>query len=276
MARPKKDNLDYFPFDVDFFEDKKIRALKGKYGSDGVMVYIYTICQIYKDGYYTDLDEDFILCMSDDLNITEDSTRQILKYLFSRSLLCEIKDSTLAKSVTIVTATSIQRRYQEAKRGAKRDVVVEAKYWILQKSETLSFIKVHPNNDKSEINNDKSEKNINKSTINTTKESKVKESKVNMSSDSKTTLKNLTQEQYSKLVQMSSSVVVDKYINKIIDWQRTSHKTIKNPYLTIKKWIQEDRKKNSKANSNKDTSYNLDDWEKFAMSLGTGSGGNND
>lgn len=272
MARPKKDNLDYFPFDVDFFEDKKIRALKGKYGSDGVMVYIYTICQIYKDGYYTDLDEDFILCMSDDLNITEDSTRQILKYLFSRSLLCEIKDSTLAKSVTIVTATSIQRRYQEAKRGAKRDVVVEAKYWVLEKSETLSFIKVHPNKNKSEINNDKSEKNINKSTIYNTKESKVKESKVNMSSDSKTTLKNLTQEQYSELVNMSSSVIVDKYIDKIIDWQKTNHKTVKNPFGLISKWIQEDRKKISKVHSNKKTSYDLDEWEKFAMSLGTDSG----
>ncbi len=116
MARPSKENLKYFSFDVDFFEDKKIKALKGKYGVVGVTAYIYLLCQIYKESYYIEVDEDFILCMSDDLNISEDATRQILKYLFSRSLLCEIKDSTLANPVTIVTAKSIQMLSRNRKR----------------------------------------------------------------------------------------------------------------------------------------------------------------
>ncbi|MDE7281709.1 MAG: DUF4373 domain-containing protein [Ruminiclostridium sp.] len=179
MARPIKENLKYFPFDVDFFEDRKIKALKGKYGNTGVMVYIYILCQVYRESYYVEIDEDFILCMSDDLNISEDATRQILKYLFSRSLLCEIKDSTLAKSVTIVTAKSIQRRYQEAKKDLKRDVFVKAEYWILENSETYGFIKVRPSENKSPINSDKSTINSDKSTINSTKESKVKENKGN-------------------------------------------------------------------------------------------------
>lgn len=270
MARPKKDNLDYFPFDANFFGDKKIKALKGKYGSDGVMAYIYTICQVYQDGYYTELDEDFVLCMSDDLNITEDSTRQILKYLFSRSLLCEIKDSTLAKSVTIITAKSIQRRFQEAKRGAKRDVTVEAKYWLLKKDETLSFIKVHPENSLSEKNISKSEKNYDKSKIYCTKESKVKESKVKYMSDgAKTVLNNLSQEQYNDLVSISDSSSVDKYIDKIIDWQNKNGKHCRNPYQTIKSWIEQDRK----SHSNKDTSYDLEEWGDFAMNFDPTKGG---
>lgn len=38
MSRPQKKGLDYFPFDVDFFDDKKIKVLKGRYGADGVHI----------------------------------------------------------------------------------------------------------------------------------------------------------------------------------------------------------------------------------------------
>lgn len=313
MARQKKDSLDYFPFDVNFFSDIKIKRLKAKYKSDGICILLYIYTYIYRNSYYTDFDDDLILDISDEFNIKENRVREILNYTVSSGLLivlpkicasnsietemsavleisktftrkiinflCSrslLKSSKLATQDKVITSKSVQRRYQEAKRGAKRDVFVEADYWILEKSETLGFIKVHPNENKSQINSDKSEKNINKSTINTIKESKVKESKVNMSSDVNTALKSLTQEQYSDLVQMSSRQSVDKYIDKIIDWQRTNHKTVKNPFGLISKWIQEDIKKNSKTNSNKDTSYDLDEWEKYAMSLGTDSGDNND
>lgn len=178
MARPFQENLKYFSFDVNFFEDKKIKALKGKFGLSGVIVYIYILCQVYKESYYVEVDEDFISCMSDDLNISENTTRHILKYLFSRSLLCEIKDSTLAKPVTIVTSKSIQRRYQEAKKGYKRDIFVKAEYWILERFETYGFIKVRPNEDKSPNNYDKSPKN-------STKESKVNKNKINQNKTDK-------------------------------------------------------------------------------------------
>ena len=40
MARPRKDGIDYFPFDTDFFSDKKIRILKSRFGADAILVYI--------------------------------------------------------------------------------------------------------------------------------------------------------------------------------------------------------------------------------------------
>ena len=263
MARPLQNGLLYFPFDTDFFQDKKIKILRGRYGSDGVMVYVYLLCEIYKNGYYIILDEDLILCLSDDLNISEASTRQIISFLLGRSLLCEIKDSTLAKSDTVLTATSIQRRYQEAKKGLKREIAVEAKYWLLKSDETLSFIKVCPEKSLSEKNYNKSEKNSDKSPIYDTKKSKEKESKVYSLSDSKTALKNLTQGQYSELCSMSSSSVVDKYIDKIINWQEQSGKHCRNPYETIRSWIEKD----GKNHKPKQTSYDLDEFEQFALNF---------
>ena len=184
MARPRKIGLDYFPLDVNFFSDKKIRRLKAKYGTDGIAVYIYLLCAMYRDkGYYIEYDNDLILDISDDLSISENSTRQILKYLVDRSLLQEIKCSTLVDSVTVITAESVQRRFQEVKKSCKRDVVVEARFWILKKSETYGLIKVRPNSGFSEKNDSFSEKNEDYSEKNSTKESKGKESKVNESKE---------------------------------------------------------------------------------------------
>lgn len=79
MARPRKKGLDYFPFDVDFFSDKKIKRLRARYGNDGITIYMYLLCEIYRSGYYIDYDEDLILDISDELNISENETKQIIK-----------------------------------------------------------------------------------------------------------------------------------------------------------------------------------------------------
>lgn len=60
MARPQKEGLEYFSLDVDFFSDRKIKILKGRFGADGVTYYLYLLCEIYKGhGYYLDFDADF-------------------------------------------------------------------------------------------------------------------------------------------------------------------------------------------------------------------------
>ncbi len=177
MARPKNNGLDYFPFDVDFFSDRKIKRLKARYGTDGIVVYLYLICEIYRSGYYIDYSDDLILDISDELNISENATRQIIDFLLSRSLF----DNTLAKSDKVLTAASVQRRYQEAKKGSKREFEVEARYWLLKAEDTYSFIKVRHNYGYSKKNHSYSEKNPNKSEKNPTKESKVNKSKENKS-----------------------------------------------------------------------------------------------
>ena len=53
LARPKKSGLSYFPLDTDFFDnDSRIKILKARYRADGIMIYVYLLCEIYKNGYY--------------------------------------------------------------------------------------------------------------------------------------------------------------------------------------------------------------------------------
>ena len=181
MARPRKEGLEYFSFDVDFFQDVKIRVLKGDLGNDGVMTYIYLLTQIYKNGYYIDKTDEMISVTALDVGISVDQTRQIVAYLVSRSLLTEI--SILALPVTVLTSPGIQRRYQLAvrARGQKNAVAVKGEIWLLSPDETASFIKVCPCESFSRNNESFSRKNNGFSAEESTKKSKVKESKVKYS-----------------------------------------------------------------------------------------------
>ena len=247
MARPKKAGLDYFPFDVDFFSDKKIKRLRASYGSDGVAVYIYMLCEIYRSGYYVEYDDDLILDISDELNITTNAITQILNHLFSRSLLVVI-ESKLAVPVKIITAASVQRRYQAAKKGAKRDVDVAAEFWVLKENETESFIKVRPVNGNSRKNDNKSEKNILNSEKNYTKESKVKESKVKESKVKERKGEEMTSPDGSastpsnleNLIYDYGRENVDKYVQRVRSWYADKGKSPSDLEGTVRKWLEQD------------------------------------
>ena len=177
MARPKKQGLLYFSFDTDFFySDRRIKALRSRFGNDGIVLYIWILCEAYKDkGYYLVYDEDCIDNMITDLGLTEGFIEQVMEYLASRSLLTKI--SILAIPVTTITSPGIQKRYQEAMKGQKRTVDVYSEIWLLKKDETASFIKVTQKVAISEKNPSISEKNpLKEKKI---KESKVKENKTN-------------------------------------------------------------------------------------------------
>lgn len=176
MARPKQDGLLYFSFDTDFFyADKRIKRLHSKYGNDGLIFYIYLLTEIYRNGYYISWDEESAEDATEDLRLREGFTEQVLTYLASRSLLTVSK---LANSVTVITSPGIQKRYQEAKKGCKRQIEVDAEIWLLSKEETASCIKVTQNTNNSEKNPSNSEKKPSNSEKNTIKESKVNKSKV--------------------------------------------------------------------------------------------------
>lgn len=181
MARPKQDGLLYFSFDTDFFyADKRIKRLQSKFENDGVLLYIYLLAEIYRNGYYLRWDGDVADDIAADLHLKGGFMEQVLEYLRGRSLLTM---STLSTGVTVITSPGIQKRYQEAVKNRKRQFKVDSEIWLLSEEETASCIKVANNDSFSEKNKYKSEKNENKSGKNDAKEikrnkSKIKESKV--------------------------------------------------------------------------------------------------
>lgn len=171
MSRPQKNGLDYFPLDVTFFSDPKIKILKARYGVDGISIYIYLLCEIYRSGYYLQLNDDSVYIWSDDLRMSAEKVKQVLNFLLERSLF----DRILFQSDKILTSAGIQKRFQLAvKARAKKNPIEVRDFWLLKEAETESFIKVYPKINSSGKNEDNSGKNGGFS-----RELSLKESKVN-------------------------------------------------------------------------------------------------
>lgn len=178
-----KDGRKFFYFPTAFFADRKVKILKARYGSDGMILYIYLMCEIFReDGYFLRFDDDFEYIISSELNMNYEKIGQILNFLLERSLFSD----TLFKSDKVLTSREIQLTFQEAVKGkaVKNPVAVRERLWLLKKDETAAFIKVQSENEYSENLHPNSEKktpnsrNLSaKQSKGNTKQSKVKQSK---------------------------------------------------------------------------------------------------
>ena len=104
------------------------------------MIYLFLLCEIYRQGYYIKVDEDFLYIISDELGIDQNKVKQVLNFLLNKSLF----DNTLFSSDKVLTSAGIQRRYQlgikERMRKSKEPLEV-GRYWLLKKEDTEPFIK---------------------------------------------------------------------------------------------------------------------------------------
>ena len=166
MARKKQEGNRFFRMDADFFSDRKIKILKARYGADGIVLYLYLLCEIYKTGYYLQVDDDFEYIISDDLNMDGNKVKQVLNFLLERSLF----DDTLFQSDKVLTSAGIQRRYQAmVKARATKTPITAERFWLLSEEETETFIKVNPSLNSSEKKSGFSEKKEDNSEKNNTK-----------------------------------------------------------------------------------------------------------
>lgn len=189
-----KDGRKFFYFPTAFFADRKVKILKARYGSDGMILYIYLMCEIFReDGYFLRFDDDFEYIISSELNMNYEKIGQILNFLLERSLFSD----TLFKSDKVLTSREIQLTFQEAVKGkaVKNPVAVRERLWLLKKDETAAFIKVQSENEYSENLHTNSEKitpnsrNLStKQSKGNTKQSKVKQSKAKSPSPGESTV----------------------------------------------------------------------------------------
>ena len=120
MARPQKKGLDYFPTDVNVFNDIKTRKLFRDGGVDTWCVYNAMLGMIYRNGYFLDDDKDLTFIISEILLIDEDRAEKGLRAcvkagLFSREML--EKDG-------VYTSVEIQEQYMTVARHSRRKAVV--------------------------------------------------------------------------------------------------------------------------------------------------------
>ena len=107
----------YYPVDTDRYQDIKIKRLKKSFGCDGVAVYDYLLCEIYRDkGCFLMWDENRAFDVAEYFGLKETVVHEIVNYcaivgLFNKGLLSDEH---------IITSASIQRRFVDMCNKAKR------------------------------------------------------------------------------------------------------------------------------------------------------------
>ena len=111
MARPNKQGIDYFPFDVDFFSDIKIRKIARACGSQATSILICLLCNIYKDkGYYILWDEDLPFVIADTVGVSEGAVKEVIL----KALQVDFLDQDIYKKHNVLTSLGIQKRFKSA------------------------------------------------------------------------------------------------------------------------------------------------------------------
>lgn len=107
-GRPSKQGIDYFPMDVGFFSDVKIRKISRACGSQSTSILICLLCNIYKDeGYYILWDEDLPFVIADTVGVSEGAVKEVL----IKALQVGFFDNTLYEKHHILTSYGIQKRF---------------------------------------------------------------------------------------------------------------------------------------------------------------------
>ena len=116
MARIAKSGLEYFPFDIDFFQDIRIRKLIKRQGGKAVTVYALLLCLIYKNGYFMQWDDELPFIGSEMSGFEEAYVSEVIKTCLSLGLF----DKNLYETEQVLTSKGIQVRYCNIQRLNKR------------------------------------------------------------------------------------------------------------------------------------------------------------
>ena len=166
-----KKGLDYFSFDVNFFDNDKVALIEAEFGMKGVFILLKLLCKIYSEGYYCEWGEDQCLLFTSRKlkpsipDLTAKFTQQVVESLVKRNFF----NKDLYEKHSILTSRNIQERYFEvAKRRQKNDF--DTVFWLLTNNKNV---------DRNAENVDRNAENVDIFSQRKVKESKVKESKVN-------------------------------------------------------------------------------------------------
>lgn len=111
MARPKKQGIDYFPLDVNFFSDVKIRKIARACGSQSTSILICLLCNIYKDnGYYILWDEDLPFVIADSVGVSEGAVKEVIL----KAIQVDFFDKDIYEKHKVLTSHGIQSRFKSA------------------------------------------------------------------------------------------------------------------------------------------------------------------
>jgi DnaD/phage-associated family protein len=186
MARPKAKGVEYFPLDVGFLSDLKIRKIMLSCGASSIAVLIYIFAAIYRDeGYFMNVKDDDIALIALDTNLDTDYVKNVI----NRACEVGLFSFRIYDNFRVLTSEGIQNRYLKITERRK-SVKINADINLVNVD--MMYTETRVNVAETIVNVAETPVNVYKSTQSKVKESKVKvkESKVKESKEKNTVIQN--------------------------------------------------------------------------------------
>jgi len=133
MARISKPGLDYFPLDVNFFQDRKVRRISNRHHRAGIAALTSLLCLIYKEkGFYIAWNQDTLFDISQEVCCEEEEMQAIIDDCLSVGLF----DTYIYKEYGILTSQAIQEQYHKIITDSRRKYKLPLEqFWLIKEGE---------------------------------------------------------------------------------------------------------------------------------------------
>ena len=133
MARISKPGLDYFPLDVNFFQDRKVRRISNRHHAAGIAALTSLLCLIYKEkGFYIAWNQDTLFDISQEVCCEEEEMQAIIDDCLSVGLF----DTDIYKEYGILTSQAIQEQYHKIITDSRRKYKLPLEqFWLIKEGE---------------------------------------------------------------------------------------------------------------------------------------------
>ena len=130
MARISKPGLDYFPLDVNFFQDRKVRRISNRHHAAGIAALTSLLCLIYKEkGFYIAWNQDTLFDISQEVCCEEEEMQAIIDDCLSVGLF----DTYIYKEYGVLTSQAIQEQYHKIIIDSRRKYKLPLEnFWMIK------------------------------------------------------------------------------------------------------------------------------------------------
>ena len=141
MARPIKQGIDYFPVDVGFLQDIKIRKITRACGISAIPILLSLLISIFRDeGYYVGWDDEMSFLIADSVGVSEGAVIETV----NKAVQVDFFNANMFNTYGILTSTGIQRRFFKAVERRK-EVCYDARFLLISENVSNNPINVSNN-----------------------------------------------------------------------------------------------------------------------------------
>jgi len=131
--------IQYFPFSVS--DEKSLKLIESEFGLQGYAIYVKLLQEIYKFGYFLEINQDVILLLAGEYKTSDNLVSEIINACLRRELF----DKKKYDEFKIITSIDIQENYLNAtKRRTKVEFIKE--YLLISVNKKLKNVYIYAKN----------------------------------------------------------------------------------------------------------------------------------